>query len=325
MEARDSVIAVVVPCYRVGERVLGTIAGIGPEVSRIYVVDDACPARSGDIVEDRAADTRVTVIRHDENRGVGGAVISGYRAALDDGASIVVKLDGDGQAEPGLIPRLVGPLLEGRCDYCKGNRFFNPADLVGMPATRLFGNAVLSLFAKMSTGYWSVMDPTNGLTAITAPVLRLLPLDKLSKGYFFETDILFRLSTFRAVVLDCPMQAAYGDEESSLRIPRELPRFLLGHMRNSLRRIVYGYFLRGFSIASIQLLLSVPLMAFGTIFGMYHWTVNSAQGTTTPAGTVMVAALPIVIGVQLLLSFVAHDMQSEPRVPLTRLLAKTHS
>lgn len=325
MGARYPVIAVVVPCYRVGERVLSTVAGIGPEVSRIYVVDDACPARTGDIIEARGTDARVVVIRHDENRGVGGAVVTGYRAALDDGASIVVKLDGDGQADPALIPLLVGPLLAGRCDYVKGNRFFNPADLAGMPATRLFGNAVLSFLAKMSTGYWSVMDPTNGLTAISASVLRLLPLGKLPQGYFFETDILFRLNTFGAVVLDYPMRARYGDEESSLMIPGILPQFVVGHARNTIRRIVYGYFLRGFSIASIQLLLSVPLMAFGTFHGLYHWIVNMAHGSTTPPGTVMVAALPIVIGVQLLLSFIGHDMQGEPRLPLTGLLERSDS
>ena len=325
MESREPVIAVIVPCYRVGDQVLDTIAGIGPEVSCVYVVDDACPARSGDIVEERGPDARVTVIRHDENRGVGGAVVTGYRAALDAGATIVVKLDGDGQADPALILPLVGPLLAGRCDYVKGNRFFNPADLSGMPAKRLFGNAVLSFLAKMSTGYWSVMDPTNGFTAISASVLRLLPLDKLSRGYFFETDMLFRLNTFRAVVLDYPMRAKYGDEESSLRIPRILPQFVLGHTRNTIRRLVYGYFLRGFSIASVQLLLSIPLMAFGTIFGLYHWIVNMAHGSITPPGTVMVAALPIVIGVQLLLSFIGHDMQGEPRVPLTGLLQRLRS
>ena len=207
----------------------------------------------------------------------------------------------------------------------KGNRFFNPTDLASMPATRLFGNAVLSFLAKMSTGYWSIMDPTNGLTAISASVLRLLPLDKLSQGYFFETDILFRLNTFRAVVLDYPMRARYSDEESSLRIPRILPQFVLGHVRNTVRRIVYGYFLRGFSIASIQLLLSIPLVGFGTIFGLYHWIVNTTHGSITPPGTVMVAALPVIIGVQLLLSFIGHDIQSEPRVPLTGLLERAGS
>ena len=140
-------------------------------------------------------------------------MVTGYRAALEDGAAIVVKLDGDGQADPGLIPSLVGPILAGQCDYIKGNRFFNPENLSNMPKVRLLGNAILSFLSKASTGYWSIMDPTNGLTAISVPVLRLLPLEKLPKGYFFETDILFRLNAVRAVVEDFPMRVSIAGGE----------------------------------------------------------------------------------------------------------------
>ena len=317
MDSRDIYIAVVVPCYRVGEKVLGTIAGVGPEVTHIFVVDDACPARTGDLVEERVSDARVAVIRHDVNQGVGGAVVSGYRASLEAGASVVVKLDGDGQADPALIPLLIAPLLNGECDYVKGNRFFNPEDLAGMPIMRLVGNAALSFVTKMSTGYWNVMDPTNGFTAISVPVLHLLPLAKLSKGYFFESDILFRLNTIRAVVRDFPMRSTYEGNTSSLVIPRIIPQFLRGHVRNAVLRIIYGYFLRGFSIASIELVLSIPLLVFGMTFGLYHWFTSVANDSVASAGTVMIAAMPILVGTQLLLSFINHDMQNEPRVPLS--------
>ena len=271
-------IAAVVPCYGVGGRVLDVLARIGPEVSDVLVIDDACPEETGALVEERVRDSRVVVIRHERNRGVGGAVVTGYRAALAAGADVVVKLDGDGQADPALIPGLVAPLLAGRCDYAKGNRFFNPEDLSNMPWARLVGNAVLSFQAKMSTGYWSVMDPTNGLTAISAPVLRLLPLEKLAKGYFFESDVLFRLNTVRAVVRDFPMRASYDGEPSGLVIPRVVPLFLKGHARNTIRRIVYGYFLRGFSVASIQLAMSIPLLAFGAAFGLDRWIAGGGGG-----------------------------------------------
>ena len=322
MSAQSTRIAVVVPCYRVGEQVHSTLAGIGLEVEHIYVVDDACPLSTGDLIEHRGNDSRVTVIRHDQNQGVGGAVATGYRAALDGGADVVVKLDGDGQADPSLIPLLVQPLLDGKCDYVKGNRFFNPEDLVGMPAVRMIGNAMLSFVSKMSTGYWNIMDPTNGLTAIASPALGLLPLEKLSKGYFFESDILFRLNTIRAVVRDFPMRATYDGQDSSLRIPRVIPQFLGGHARNTLRRIVYGYFLRGFSIASIELVLSIPLLVFGLTFGLYHWIASANTDSVTTAGTVMFAAMPILVGMQLLLSFISHDMHNEPRVPLSDLLQR---
>ena len=163
-------IAVVIPSYRVSRSVLDVIRRIGPEAASIYVVDDACPEQSGERVSSDCRDPRVRVIRHSSNQGVGGAVMTGYRAAMDDGADIVVKLDGDGQMAPELLPTIVTPLLAGEADYAKGNRFFDLDGLSSMPAVRLWGNAILSILSKLSTGYWNVVDPTNGYTAIHASV-----------------------------------------------------------------------------------------------------------------------------------------------------------
>ncbi|HYE52568.1 MAG TPA: glycosyltransferase family 2 protein [Azospirillaceae bacterium] len=311
-------VAVVIPCYRVAGKVLSVIAGIGPEVDQIYVVDDACPEGSGALVQEKRQDPRVRVLFHEANQGVGGAMVTGFRAALAGGADIVVKLDGDGQMDPALIPTLIAPLLAGTADYAKGNRFFDLEGLAAMPAVRLVGNAVLSFFAKASTGYWSVMDPTNGFCAITATALRLVPLDKLSRGYFFETDLLFRLALVRAVVADVPFRAVYGDEVSSLRIHRVIGPFLAGHVRNFWKRIFYNYFLRGFSVASLELLVALPLILFGAVFGAVSWYRLEMTGGTATAGTVMLAALPIIVGVQMLLAFLNSDMQGEPSVPLGR-------
>ncbi len=219
-------IAVVVPCYRVSRQVLGVIGRIGPECWRIYVVDDACPEGSGDLVEAKCADPRVRIIRHRRNLGVGAAVMSGYRAALDDGADIIVKIDGDGQMAPELLPGFVAPILSGHADYCKGTRFYELDQLGRMPLVRKLGNAALSFMAKLSGGYWDIFDPANGYTAIHASVARRLPFDKISERYFFETDMLFRLNTIRAVVVDIPMDASYGDETSSLKVFRVFPEFL---------------------------------------------------------------------------------------------------
>lgn len=200
-------IAVVIPCYRVQETILGVIAGIGDEVSRIYCIDDACPERSGDHVTANCRDPRVIVLRHSENRGVGGAVITGYRRALADGMDIIVKIDGDGQMDPSQLPSIVAPLLLGEADYVKGNRFYAPEGLKGMPPLRLVGNASLSFMTKLSTGYWMIFDPTNGYTAIHGSILTRLPLDKIAERYFFESDLLFRLNILDAVVVDLPMPA----------------------------------------------------------------------------------------------------------------------
>jgi len=306
-------IAVVIPSFRVREHVLGVIATIGPQVDRIYVVDDACPDGSGDHVEAQCHDPRVRVVRHAQNRGVGGAVLTGYRQALADGAQVIVKVDGDGQMDPALIPAFVAPILRGEADYTKGNRFYDLSQIGRMPVIRIFGNAVLSFMAKLSTGYWDLFDPTNGFTAIHAEAARLLPPDRISERYFFETDMLFRLNTFRAVVVDIPMDARYGSEVSNLRISRILTEFLFKHVRNFGKRIFYNYFLRDLSVASLELLFGLGMMIFGTGYGLFHWQQSLLAGTTTPAGTVMLAALPALIGLQLLLAFVGYDIASVPR------------
>jgi dolichol-phosphate mannosyltransferase len=309
-------IAVVIPSYKVTRHILGVIAGIGPEVGRIYVVDDKCPDHSGDFVSANCTDARVTVLRHEQNQGVGGAVMSGYRAAIADGASVIVKVDGDGQMDARLIPAFVAPILSGEADYTKGNRFFDLEQIGAMPQMRLFGNAMLSLLTKLSSGYWDLFDPTNGFTAIHADAARFLPFDKISKRYFFETDMLFRLNTLGAVVADVPMDAVYGDEVSNLKISRIITEFAAKHVRNFVKRLFYNYYLRSMSLASIELPLGVLLLVFGTVFGVSHWIRAARDAVATPAGTVMVAALPIIMGVQLILAFLAYDIASVPRRPL---------
>jgi dolichol-phosphate mannosyltransferase len=311
-------LAVVIPCYRVRDHVLEVIARIPPAVHDIFCVDDCCPDDSGSLIERTVTDPRVRVIRNAVNLGVGGATMAGYRAALAAGADVVVKVDGDGQMNPLLIPGLVRPILTGSADYTKGNRFYEVESVSSMPKGRIFGNAVLTFFAKASTGYWRTFDPTNGFTAIHVSALRRLPLEKISRRYFFESDMLFRLNTVRAVVLDVPMEAVYGSERSNLRISAIVLPFLLGHFRNTLRRFAFNYLLRDFSIASTQALIGVPALAFGVVFGAVKWSESIASGVPASAGTVMVSALPLIVGLQLLLAALGYDIASVPTTPLQR-------
>lgn len=310
-------IAAVVPAYRVTRHVLGVLAAMPAMVWRIYVVDDACPDGSGDLVERACRDPRVVVVRNPRNLGVGGAVLEGYRRAVADGAAVIVKVDGDGQMDPALLPRFVAPILAGYADYTKGNRFYDLRHIGRMPGLRLFGNAVLSFMAKISTGYWDIFDPTNGYTAIDARVAALLPLDRISQRYFFETDLLFRLGTYRAVVVDVPMDAHYADEISNLRIGSVLGEFLRKHICNLGKRVFYNYFLRDLSIASLELLVGVSMLLFGTVYGAWHWWQAVAAGTATPIGTVMLAVLPVLVGLQLTLAFLAYDIAAVPRLPVS--------
>lgn len=314
--ARGARIAVVVPCYRVASHILDVIEHIGPEVGWIIAVDDACPENSGDVIELSCRDSRVRVLRHERNLGVGGAVMTGYRAAMALPAEAVVKLDGDGQMDPTLIPALCEPLLRGRADYVKGNRFYRVSYVSSMPAVRLFGNAVLSFLTKLSSGYWQLFDPTNGFTAIHHALLPELDYEKIAKRYFFESDLLYYLNQLRAVVEEMPMTSTYGNEPSSLKPLRMIGPFLRGNLRNGFRRVFYSYFLRGFSVASVEMILGVTLLAFGLIFGIRHWWLSVVDGVPATAGTVMVAALPLILGTQFLLSWLGFDIASEPRYPV---------
>lgn len=313
-------IAVVIPCYRVQKEIIQVISNIGEEVNYVFVVDDNCPQKSGRYVEENCSDRRVTVIFHDNNKGVGGAVITGYKAALETEAEIVIKLDGDGQADPKLIPTLIHPIINGHADYTKGNRFFDYEGLNKMPLIRMFGNSVLSFVSKAASGYWNIMDPTNGFTAIHTKVLRLLPLNKIAKDYFFESEMLFRLNTVRAVVQDIPMAAVYGSEESSLKISKVIRDFPKEYLACFLKRIFYNYYLRDFNVCSIELLLGTLSLLAGSLYGIEKWISNSQSQIFTSAGQVMLAVLPIILGFQMILSAINFDLLNVPNKALHKLL-----
>jgi glycosyltransferase involved in cell wall biosynthesis len=314
-------IAVVLPCYKSKKHVLDVIVKIGPEVSLIIAVDDACPMETGAHIENNCTDPRVVVVRNEVNLGVGGAMVHGYRVALSRGADIVVKIDSDGQMDPTILPRFANPIVAGRADYTKGNRFFNIEDVRGMPKIRVLGNAVLSFLTKLSSGYWTIFDPTNGYTAISRNALEALPLDKIDRRFFFESDMLFRLYIAGAVVLDVPIRATYADETSNLRIGRILLPFLIKHMRNFAKRLLYRYYLRDMNLGSLELVIGLALMIFGLVFGAAQWIAAEASGITASAGTVMLAGLPTLAGLQLILGFFAFDFMAVPRIPLQTLMS----
>jgi glycosyltransferase involved in cell wall biosynthesis len=313
-------IAVVIPSFRVARHIGAVIEAMPDCVTAIFCVDDACPEGSGDHVEATVRDTRVRVLRHAENQGVGGAVLTGYRAAIDDGADVIVKIDGDGQMDPALISAFIAPILRGEADYTKGNRFWDLRHIQRMPLLRRVGNLGLSFMAKLSSGYWDLFDPTNGYTAIHARIAGKLPFESISRRYFFETDMLFRLNVLRARVVDVPMDARYGGEVSNLKVSRAVFEFPAKHLRNTAKRIAYSYFLRDLSIASLELVTGCALVAFALGFGGYHWALSVASGMPTPVGTIMVATVAAISGLQFLLAFVGFDIANVPRAALYPLL-----
>jgi glycosyltransferase involved in cell wall biosynthesis len=312
------IISVVIPAYKVKKYILDVVGKIGPEVNTIIIVDDSCPEFTGDYVQVNCKDERVVILRNGFNLGVGGAVMAGYKRALNEGADIIVKIDGDGQMDPSLILNFVLPIINNEADYTKGNRFFDLEGLDAMPRLRLFGNAALSFISKFSTGYWNLFDPTNGYTAISAELVRRLPFEKISNRYFFESDILFRLNLLKAVVVDVPMTAVYLGEISNLRIKKVFFEFVYKNISNYFKRIFYNFYLRDMSVASVELPLGILLLSFGFIYGLMGWWDSASRGMATPVGTIMISAVSILTGVQFFLAFLNYDIGSVPSKPISK-------
>jgi glycosyltransferase involved in cell wall biosynthesis len=315
-------IAAVIPCYRVEREIESVLQTIPPFIKHIIVVDDASPDSTAELVSVAAErDSRILLIRHSSNQGVGGAMSTGYRKALELETQIVVKIDGDGQMDMEHLPRLLQPLIDGKADYTKGNRFRDFKSLQQMPFIRRVGNMGLGFLAKAATGYWHMFDPTNGFNAIRSDVLTQLPLDKIDRTYYFETSMLANLYLIGAVVKDVPMPARYQGEVSSLLIHRILFQFPPRLISTLLWRLVLKNFIYDFSMGSIYLLTGLPLLLFGLLFGIYKWIHYASINVPAPTGTVMLATLSVLLGIQFLLSAIEIDLRSVPTEPLSSPLA----
>ncbi len=316
-EEGEPILAVVIPSYRVAPYIASVIREVPDYVRHIVVVDDRSPDDIRAALTE-APDPRVVYIRHEKNRGVGGAVMTGYDRACELGAEILIKVDGDGQMDPKHIPDLIRPILAGYADYTKGNRFLHSAELRSMPPHRRLGNMLLSFLNKAASGYWHVFDPANGYTALHRDAWLCLNRKRLAERYFFETSLLIELGCVRAVVEDVAIAARYQGEVSSLspwKVTLEFPPKLVAGL---VRRINANYFLHDFTPVSLFLLTGSLALLFAFVWGGYFWRRAFQTGLQTPTGTVMLAVVSLVLGVQLLLQALALDMQSVPRQPIQR-------
>lgn len=311
-------IAVVIPCYRVEHEISTVLASLPRYIKRIIVVDDASPDGTAEIVAGLAKkDRRIILIRHMTNQGVGGAMRTGFQKALELGSQIVVKIDGDGQMDLTYLPDLLHPLIDGRADYAKGNRFRDFQSLQKMPLIRRVGNMGLGFLAKAATGYWNLFDPTNGFVAIRAGVLAQLPLNRIDRTFFFETSMLANLYLLGAVIRDVPMPARYQGEKSNLSVRRVLFEFPFKLFQTYFRRLILKNLIYDFSMASIYLGAGVPLLLFGLIFGSVKWIDYARRNVPAPTGTVMLPTLCVLLAIQFIIAAVEIDLRSTPKEPLS--------
>jgi glycosyltransferase involved in cell wall biosynthesis len=300
-------LSVVIPAFKVSAHIKDVINSVPKFIDHIVVVDDECPEQSGNIAA-KIKNKKVQVIFNSKNMGVGGAMKIGYQKALKLHSDVIIKIDGDGQMDPAEIQNLIKPIINGSSDYSKGNRFYSLENVRLMPKTRMLGNLGLSFMSKISTGYYDIFDPNNGFTAINAKTLRNIPFSKIDNRYFFESDMLFQLNLLSCKVSDIPMSAIYKGEISSLKVSHSFFHFLKNHTRNLIKRILYTYFIRDFNVASLQLMSGLGLFIWGSTVGLFSWLHGQATGIPTQTGTLILVAILVVSGVQLLLSFINYDM-----------------
>lgn len=304
-------ICCIIPAYKATQSVCEVVSRTIEFCDRVLVVDDRCPEGSGRLVAEHfASDSRVEVLFREKNGGVGAALKTGIERALAAGADFIIKIDADGQMDPAFIRNIVDVLeSDTTIAYAKGNRFSNADVLSRMPKIRLFGNAVLSLLVKLSSGYWNLLDPTNGYIGFNARFLRAIPWSRFANRYFLEISVLCEFGLKRLRIAEIAMPTIYGEETSSLSIRRVMLEFPPRLTHYFFRRITAQYFGHDTNIGTVYLALGLLCGLFSLIYGSYEWYVSAASHTFRSTGTVMLAAAPMLVGLQLWLNALMYDVQ----------------
>lgn len=303
-------IAVVIPAYNEELLVGETVKGIPDFVDIIIVVDD-CSKDDTFGAAQSVADDRLVVKRLEQNQGVGGAILTGHTLAMDRGADVMVVMAGDNQMDPAYLPQLLDPIVASGYGFAKGNRFYSLASLEGMPRHRVYGNMGLTFLNKAATGYWHLVDPQNGYTAVTSEALQQVPFEKVAKRYDFENDLLVWLNIADVRATDVNIPARYGAETSTISLTTFVPRLIRTFTRAFWRRMWYKYMLWSFSPIALLFLLGLLLLAIGTIIGL--WVTWQAFGGNSPtAGTTVLSVVPFFCGFVLLVQSLVLDIQATP-------------
>jgi glycosyltransferase involved in cell wall biosynthesis len=308
---RDLRVAVVVPAHN-EERLVAKVVMTAPSlVDSILVGDDAS---SDDTAQSAKAtgDPRLEVISLPENQGVGGAILTGHRRALELGADVSVVMAGDAQMDPDYLPALLDPIADGVAEFTKANRFYDIGSFEGMPRHRVFGNITLSFLTKAASGYWGLFDPQNGYTAIHRSALERLPLDRIAKRYEFENDLLINLNILRVPARDVPVPAVYGEEVSGMRLTRVAPRLLRVLWRGFWHRIWWKYVMQSFSAVALLLFAGLGCLGLGAAVSVFV-VVNTLGPSEASPGTVLLAVAPMLTGIHFLISALMLDIQEGSR------------
>lgn len=308
-------IVVVIPYYNACNHIANVVAKLPSYITVVIIVDDVSKEilPIEEIKSCIKPTTELIVLTNDINLGVGGATKRGFQYAITMNADIVIKVDADDQMDTSYIPHLLKPLIKNKAEMSKGNRFRDLQALKKMPFTRRFGNLFLSFLTKIATGYWNNFDPTNGFIAVKVSVLKKIDINKLSNRYFFETSLISELYFVKARIKDVAMPAIYGDEKSSMNLWTIPLSFSFRLSKLFIKRLFKQYLLYDFGLGSIYLIIGLPLFLFGVIFGTYEWIYYASMNSPAPTGTIMVVALTVILGFQLLLQGLQYDVINAPK------------
>lgn len=300
-------VAAVVPAYKEQEHIASVIRMMPDLVDHIVIVDDASPDDTAARARE-AADARTVVVSLPQNQGVGGAILTGHRAALDLGADVCVVMAGDGQMDPDYLPALLDPIANGRAQFTKANRFYARGSFAGMPRTRVLGNIALSFFTKAASGYWNLFDPQNGYTAIHKDALARIPWNQIARRYDFENDLLINLNILRVSAVDVPVPARYGAEASGMNLATVGPRIAMRLFRGFWTRMWWKYVLQSFSAVALLFFSGLALMLIGLLIGV--WIIVQTLGPPVASpGTVILCVTPLLSGWHMLLFAMLLDIQ----------------
>lgn len=304
-------LAIVIPYYNAQDFILTVVEKALIFSDTIIIVNDNSPQPLP--IKELEKISQVVVIKTPENMGVGGATKFGFNYATSiDHIVAVVKLDADDQMDATYIPCLAKAVIVDGFAMAKGNRFRDFKALKNMPAVRRMGNLFLSFLSKISTGYWNCFDFNNGFLCIATENIKAFDFDKISNDYFFETSLISELYFQRGKIKEIGMPAIYGDEESNMKLFQMPFLFSVNLFKKYISRILKGYFMYDFNIGSIYIIFGWPLFLGGVIFGSYNWYHYASLEKFTPVGTIMISALLIIVGFQLLLQALQFDMQNNP-------------
>jgi len=307
-------IATIIPVYNVGEKIIKFLNLIPEYVDKIYLIDDLCPLKTGEIAKKNFQNNKkLEVIFNKTNLGVGGAVKTGYQKCLDGDFDIIVKIDGDNQMDPAEIVKIIDPLISANYEYTKGNRFLKNTQIKNYPISRFYGNIFLSFISKLSSGYWDLFDPINGYTAIKKSTLEKLELINIDNGYYFESDMLFNLYNLKTKVKDVPVTIKYyNDQIQNLSVFKESFNFFFKSLNRIYKRIKLNYFSNNFGLGSFFIFFFLIFLIFTMTYGGYNYLYHLLNKIYAPTGVILISSISCLLMFLSLMIFLILDNLNNP-------------